>query len=95
MSEFFKHYKQFKVADLAVRKFIQVTLQKAGYSLDADYCRYDHQYLVVNVVNKKGTWNCIPKHFYSKEVTSDLVAELCLLESVSVDAQVELLFCPV
>lgn len=95
MSEYSERYKQFKVADLAIRKFIQVTLQNAGYSLDADYCRYDHQYLVINIETKRGTWNSIPTRFYSKEVTCDLVAELCLLESVSVDAQVELLFCPV
>lgn len=64
------------------------------YSKDKQNTGYQYNYLVINTKNRKGVWNNAQTRMKCTVVDNNFMAQLKVLETVSLDAQIEFLFNP-
>lgn len=64
------------------------------FSKDKQNLGYQYNYLVINTKNRKGVWNNAQSRFKCTVVDDNFMDQLKVLETVSLDAQLEFLFNP-
>ena len=68
---------------------VQIMFSKNKQEDGHPYC-----YLIINTKNRKGVWNTAQARMKCTVVDDDFISQLKVLESVSLDAQIEFLFNP-
>ena len=98
MSEPYKNYVQYHILTwehlVSISNLIKEAEILITYSKDKQNFGYQYNYLVINTKNRKGVWNNAQLPMKCTVVDDNFMAQLKVLETVSLDAQIEFLFNP-
>lgn len=98
MSEPYKNYVQYFIPTwkhlISISNLIKEANILVTFSKDKQNVGYQHSYLVINTKNRKGAWKNAQSPMKCTVVDDNFVAQLKVLETVSLDAQIEFLFNP-
>ena len=98
MSEPYKNYVQYFIPRrehlISISNLIKEANILVTFSKDKQNVGYQYNYLVINTKNRKGVWNNAQSRMKCTVVDDNFVAQLKVLETVSLDAQIEFLFNP-
>ena len=98
MSEPYKNYVQYFISTWEHLVSIANILREANilvtFSKDKQKVGYQYSYLILNTKNRSGVWNNIQLHMKCTVIDNAFMDQLKVLESVSLDAQLEFLFNP-
>ena len=98
MSEHYKNYVQYHIPVwehlITINRLAKEAKVQLLFSKDKQDDLQPYSYLVINTKNRKGVWNTAQARFKCTVVDDDFMAQLRMLEPVSLDAQIEFLFNP-
>ena len=98
MSELYENYVQYFIPTWEHLVSIANILREANilitFSKDKQNVGYQYSYLVLNAKNRSGVWNNIQLRMKCTVVDDNFMDQLKVLETVSLDAQLEFLFNP-
>lgn len=98
MSEPYENYVQYFIPEwehlISINKLVKEANVQITFSKDKSEDGHPYSYLVINTKNRKGVWNTAQARFKCTVADDDFMAQLHMLETVSLDAQIEFLFNP-
>ena len=98
MSEPYENYVQYFIPTwehlISISNLIKEANILVTFSKDKQNVDYQPSYLVINTKNRKGVWNNAQSPMKCTVVDDNFMAQLKVLETVSLDAQIEFLFNP-
>ena len=98
MSEPYENYVQYFIPRWEHLISISNLMKEANilvtFSKDRENVGFKLSYLVINTKNRKGVWNNSQSRMKCTVVDANFMAQLKVLETVSLDAQIEFLFNP-
>lgn len=98
MNEPYENYVQYFIPKwehlVSINNLIREADILVTFSKDKQNLGYQYNYLVINTKNRKGVWNNAQSRFKCTVVDDNFMDQLKVLETVSLDAQLEFLFNP-
>ena len=98
MSEYYKNYVQYFIPEwehlVTISRLAKEANVQILFSKDKQDDLQPYRYLVINTKNRKGVWNTAQARFKCTVIDDAFISQLRVLESVSLDAQIEFLFNP-
>lgn len=98
MSEPYENYVQYFIPTwehlITINRLVKEADVQLTFSKDKQDDSHPYCYLVINTKNRKGVWNTAQARFKCTVADDDFMAQLNILEPVSLDAQIEFLCNP-
>ena len=98
MSEPYENYVQYSIPTWehlsTINRLVEEAKVQIRFAKDKQEDSHPYSYLMINTKNRKGVWNNAQSPMKCTVVDDNFMAQLKVLETVSLDAQIEFLFNP-
>ena len=98
MSEPYENYVQYFIPEwehlITINRLVEEANVEITFSKDKQESSHQYSYLVINTKNRRAVWNTAQARFKCTVVDDAFMAQLNMLEPVSLEAQIEFLFNP-